>query len=75
MSFASRTYSVNVPYSDLVFFNTFIGKMGWLANESYYEPCKMTEVEMRLEVMQSVKDAEKGLGITLADARKRHLSV
>jgi len=75
MSLALKTYSVNVPYSDLAFFNEFVGKMGWTANEKIQEPCQMTEIEMRYEVMQSIKDAEKGLGITLAEARKRHLAV
>ena len=75
MSIALRTYSVDVPYSDSAFFNEFVGKMGWTANEKIKEPCQMTEIEMRYEVMQSVRDAEKGLGITLADARKRHLAV
>ena len=71
MSLALRTYSVNVPASDLIFFNEFIGKMGWIANEAVKEPCRMTEMEMRREVMQSIEDADKGLGITLAEARKR----
>jgi len=75
MNTALRTYSVNVPYSDSDFFNEFVRKMGWVANEKTKEPCQMTETEMRYEVMQSVKDAEKGLGITLAEARKRHLAV
>jgi hypothetical protein len=75
MSLSLRTYSVNVPYSDLAFFNEFIGKMGWIANETIEEPCRMTEMEMRYEVMQSVEDAEKGLGITLSEARKRHLAL
>jgi len=74
MSVALKTYSVNVPYSDLAFFDEFVKKMGWVANEKIQEPCQMTEIEMRYEVMQSVKDAEKGLGITLSEARKRHLS-
>ena len=30
----------------------------------------MTEMEMRYEVTQSVKDAEKGLGIMLWDCRR-----
>ena len=75
MSVASRTYSVDVPYSDSAFFNEFVRKMGWVINGKIKEPCQMTEMEMRSEVMQSVKDAEKGLGITLAEARKRHLPV
>ena len=72
MSVALRTYLVDVPYSDLVFFNEFIGKMGWIANEKINNPCQMTKTEMRQEVMQSIQDAEKGLGTTLAEARKKH---
>ena len=75
MSLALRTYSVDVPYSDLAFFNEFVEKMGWIANEKINNPCQMTETEMRYEVMQSIKDAEGGFGITLAEARKRHLAV
>ena len=71
MSVALRTYSVNVPATDLIFFNQLIGKMGWIANEAIAEPCRMTEAELRREVMQSVEDAENGLGVTLAEARKR----
>ena len=71
MSVALRTYSVNVPTTDLFFFNQLIGKMGWVANEAIAEPCRMTEAELRREVMQSIEDAEKGLGVTLAEARKR----
>ena len=74
MGLALRTYSVNVPYSDSTFFNEFVGKMGWVANETTGEPCQMTEMELRSEIMQSIKDAENGLGITLAEARKRHLA-
>jgi hypothetical protein len=75
MSLSLKTYSVNVPASDLVFFNEFVGKMGWIVNEAINEPCQMTEQEMRYEVMLSVEDADKGLGITLAEARKRHLAI
>ena len=67
-----RTYSVDVPYSDLNFFNEFIGKMGWIANERINNPCQMTVNEMRYEVMQSLQDAEKGLGVTIKEARSRH---
>ena len=75
MSLALKTYSVDVPYSDLAFFKEFVGKMGWTANEKVKEPCQMTETEMRYEVIQSIEDAEKGLGVTLAEARKRYLAV
>ncbi|MCL2327168.1 MAG: hypothetical protein FWC39_01510 [Bacteroidetes bacterium] len=75
MSLALRTYSVNVPYSDQNFFDEFVGKMGWTINENIEEPCQMTEMEMRHEVMQSIDDAEQGLGITLSEARKRHCVV
>ncbi|MDR0232130.1 MAG: hypothetical protein LBI82_08435 [Dysgonamonadaceae bacterium] len=75
MSLALRTYSVDVPYSDLAFFNKLIGKMGWIANEKIKEPCRMTETELRCELKQSIEDAEKGLGVTLVEARKRHLAV
>ena len=75
MSLASRTYLVDVPDSDLSFFNEFIGKMGWIANEKINNPCRMTEAEMRYEVIQSINDAERGLGITLAEARKRHSEI
>ena len=75
MSLALKTYSIDVPYSDLAFFNEFIGKMGWIVNEKISNPCQMTETEMRYEVMRSIKDAERGLGITLTKARKRHLAV
>ena len=66
---------MDVPYSDLTFFNELIRKMGWVSNEKINALCQMTETEMRYEVMLSIKDAEKGLGITLKDARKRHLAV
>ena len=72
MSLSLRTYSVDVPYSDLNFFNDFIGKMGWVAYEKNDYPCQMTEIEMRYEVMQSLKDAACGLGITINEARTRH---
>jgi hypothetical protein len=70
MSSALRTYSVNVPYSDQNFFDTLAGKMGWTINERIEEPSQTTEKELRCEVMQSVADAERGLGITLSEALK-----
>ena len=71
-----RTYSIEIPFYDVAFFNEFILKMGWVANEtSLKTPCQITKNELRNEVMQSVNDAEKGLGITIAEARKRHLAV
>ena len=75
MGLVLRTYSVDVPLSDSNFFNEFVGKMGWVAVEKIKEPCQITETEMRCEVMQSLEDAEEGLGVTLAEARKRHSSV
>ncbi len=75
MSSALRTYSVNVPYSDQNFFDKLAGKMGWTINESIEKPCQMTEMEMRREVMQSVAEAEQGLGIALSEARKKHCAV
>ena len=38
---------------------------------SIEKPCQMSVSEMRYEVMQSVKDAQKGFGITLSEARRR----
>ncbi|MDR3262667.1 MAG: hypothetical protein LBT78_12675 [Tannerella sp.] len=35
-------------------------------------PCRMTADELRAEVIQSVKDARNGLGITVEQARARH---
>jgi hypothetical protein len=36
------------------------------------EPCQMTVNELRTEVMASVEDAHKGLGISVDAARARH---
>ena len=35
-------------------------------------PCSMTIDELKAEVMQSVEDAQNGLGITIEQARNRH---
>ena len=76
MNSALKTYSVDIPYYDVAFFNEFIAKMGWVANETISEASpQITDKELRNEVMLSVNDAEKGLGITIAEARKRHLAV
>ena len=35
-------------------------------------PCRMTVDELRAEVLQSVKDAQNGLGISIEQVRSKH---
>jgi hypothetical protein len=72
MDTAFKTYSIDVPSADSAFFNEFVGKMGWFFTETVKSPCQMSENELRYEVLESVKDARTGLGISLAQARKKH---
>jgi hypothetical protein len=72
-----ESMSVEIPRSEMSFFKELAGKMGWaIQTELYPEnddlPCRMTVEELREEVRESVKDAEKGLGITVEQARAIH---
>jgi erythronate-4-phosphate dehydrogenase len=54
--------------------------LGWtvqtgLCSEDDDLPCRMTVEELRTEVRESVKDAEKGLGITVEQARTIHQEI
>lgn len=36
------------------------------------EPCKMTVEELRNEVVESIEDVRKGLGVSIENARAKH---
>jgi hypothetical protein len=77
MEIVLETMSVKIPRSEVSFFRELAEKMGWTVQTGLYSedddlPCRMTVEELRAEVRESVKDAEKGLGITVEQARTIH---
>ncbi|MDR3269652.1 MAG: hypothetical protein LBT83_11385 [Tannerella sp.] len=55
---------------DSVFAHVEIPPSGWHSENTV--PCRMTADALRTEVIQSVKNARNGLGITIEQARARH---